>query len=165
MCTRELNSCRVYDMTNTTRTLTEEDQDAITELLLGRRVVRAEGNELELDNGTIIQADGHEGGCSCSAGDYWLEKLNRVDNAITRVEFDYHPGGDYPLPYNYMTNEYEPIKSAADHPDNPPADSYEGFYRIFVYAENEQINLVQFNGSDGNGYYGTGFYLNVRVPE
>lgn len=121
-----------------TRTLNEYDQDSITELLLGRRVVRAEGSELELDNGVVIEAEGNQGCGGCTSGWYHLETLNRVDNAITRVEFDYAPDDD----------DYESG----------------GHYTIFVYAEQEQINLVQFNGSDGNGYYGTGFELQVRMP-
>ena len=50
---------------------------------------------------------------------------------------------------------------------NDPACDYgdgEGVYSIFVYAENKKINLVTFEGSDGNGYYGTGYYVTVRKP-
>ena len=131
--------------------LDEEDQKEITELLLGHKVVRVDSEHLLLDNGTVVKAIGHEGGCSCSAGDYSLSVLNGVDNIITRVEYDYQPHGDYD-----------------DHPEKPhhpddPADEWTGYYRIFVYAENKQINLIQFDGSDGNGYYGTGFELLVRV--
>jgi len=144
--------------------LNEEDRDEIEALLLGRRVVDVEGINLTLDNGVVIEALGGEGGCSCGAGDYDVEVLNRVNNAITRVEFDYCPAGDDEHRYNPETGRYDLVVNRTEHPDNPK-DSYTGWYRIFVYAENEQINLMQFNGSDGNGYYGTGFALRVRVPE
>lgn len=130
--------------------LDDNSKQEITDLLLGHKVVKVDSEHLMLDNGTVIKAIGHEGGCSCSAGDYSLSVLNGVDNIITRVEYDYQPHGDY---------DDRPEKRG--HPDDP-ADEWVGYYRIFVYADNEQINLMQFDGSDGNGYYGTGFELLVR---
>ena len=133
------------------RTLTQDSTKEIESLLMGRKVTKADGEHLLLDDGTVIKAIGHDGGCACSAGCYDLSVLNGVDNIITRVEFDYRPAGDYE----------EPERSG--HPDDP-ADSWTGYYRIFVYAENQQINLMQFDGSDGNGYYGTGYEILVRDP-
>jgi hypothetical protein len=37
----------------------------------------------------------------------------------------------------------------------------DGYYRIFVFADNRRINVASFDGSDGNGYYGTGWWLAV----
>lgn len=37
----------------------------------------------------------------------------------------------------------------------------EGVYRIFVVADATEINIAEFIGDDGNGYYGTGFNLTV----
>ena len=34
------------------------------------------------------------------------------------------------------------------------------YYSIYVYAEQPQL-LAEFEGSDGNGYYGTGFTITV----
>lgn len=136
--------------------LDQADHEAIEELLLGRRIVAAEqgdvpipGNEdsyydrtaegvLTLDDGTRIYAKGNEGDCSCSAGDYFLKHLAAVDNVITSVRFDDHPGGD-----GYDSD-------------------YEGWYRIFVVADAAEINIASFEGSDGNGYYGTGYDLWVQ---
>jgi hypothetical protein len=132
------------------RSLREDDCEEITALLTGHRVVKVDGEHLVLDNGTTIKAIGHVGGCSCGAGDYDLSVLNGVDNVITRVEFDYQPGG-----------EWDPPEREKAHPDDPD-DKWTGFYRVFVFADNQQINLMQFDGSDGNGYYGTGFELLVR---
>lgn len=131
--------------------LDEDDREEITDLLIGRKVEKVDGEHIRLDDGTIIKAIGHDGGCACSAGCYDLAVLNGVDNIITNVEYDYRPAGDYENP------------EKSGHPDDPE-DDWEGYYRIFVYADNQQINLMQFNGSDGNGYYGTGFEILVRKP-
>jgi hypothetical protein len=133
--------------------LREEDRDEITALLMGRKVEKVDGEHLLLDDGTVIKAIGHDGGCACSAGCYDLTVLNGVDNIITRVEYDYQPAGDW---------KAEPRETP--HPDDPE-DEWTGFYRIFVFADNQQINLMQFDGSDGNGYYGTGFELLVRKAD
>ena len=132
--------------------LNQEDTNEIENLLIGHAVKKVDGEHLVLDNGTTIKAIGHDGGCACSAGCYDLSVLNGVDNIITRVEFDYQPAGDYDKP------------EFSGHPDDP-TDGYTGYYRVFVFADNQQINLMQFDGSDGNGYYGTGFEILVRVGE
>lgn len=135
------------------RTLSETDQEAITALLMGHKVVKVDGEHLMLDDGTVIKAIGHDGGCSCSAGCYDLADLNGVDNIITRVEYDYHPDGD---------DSWDDKPTAAQTCEHGPSERYEGHYRVFVYAENQKINLMSFNGTDGNGYYGTGFEILVR---
>jgi hypothetical protein len=134
--------------------LNENDEDKISALLMGRRVVKADSEHLILDDGTTLKMIGHEGGCACSAGDYALSVLNGSDNVITRVEYDYHPAGDFD-PYDKPND----AKTC-----DPEQDDWTGHYRIFVYADNERINLMQVDGSDGNGYYGTGFEIVVR-PE
>ena len=41
--------------------------------------------------------------------------------------------------------------------------SDEGYsYKIFVYAEDKRIKILQVDGSDGNGYYGTGYSILVK---
>jgi hypothetical protein len=132
------------------RVLTHDDQTEIERLLVGRKVTKVDDEHLVLDNGTVIKAIGHDGGCACSAGCYDLSVLNDADNVITRVEFDYKPAGDGDYP--------EPDPEDPDAPD----DRWTGYYRVFVFAEDKRINLMQFDGSDGNGYYGTGFEILVR---
>lgn len=125
------------------------DEDRLRALLFGKTVVLAEivdeppesytsgpYGRLTLSDGTVLEVWGNEGGCSCSAGDYPLTELNACDNAITNVEIEAHPTGD-------------------DHNDYT-----EGFFRIFVVAEDRRL-LASFDGSDGNGYYGTGWWLRV----
>ena len=134
------------------RTLNQDQQEEITNLLLGHKVTKVDNEHLVLDNGTVIKAIGHDGGCACSAGVYDLSVLNGVDNVITRVDFDYHPAGDDD-PWD-GPNEAKKC--------NPEQEDYSGHYRIFVFADAQKINLMQFDGWDGNGYYGTGFELLVR---
>ena len=135
--------------------LTEDDHDQIAELLMGKTVVKVDDEHLLLSDGTVLKAIGHEGGCACSAGDYDLTELNGVDNIITSVEFDDHPAGDGD-PWGDELAEHQKCEHG------PGEDKYTGHYRIWVYAENQKINLMTVEGSDGNGYYGTGYGLLVR---
>lgn len=131
-------------------TLTDDNQDEITALLMGRKVTKVDGEHLMLDDGTVIKAIGRDGGCACSAGCYDLSVLNGVDNIITRVEYDYRPSSNWDHP------------TFDDGDPDAPDDKWTGYYRVFVYAENQRVNLMQFDGTDGNGYYGTGFEILVR---
>lgn len=136
----------------------ENDHEQVEALLLGRTVVEARETEeiipgsershwrehaegvLVLDDGTRLYLKGNDGGCWCSAGCYPLRELNGTPNVITKVEFVDAPGGD-------------------------DEEHYEGYYSIYVYAENRKINLATFEGSDGNGYYGTGYRIYVVAAE
>jgi len=116
---------------------TEQDKADISELLMGHKVTKITDDMLFLDNGTKLTLMGNQGGCSCGAGDYELSELNGVDNIITAVEFVDDPSGD----------GFGPTV---------------GVYKIFVYADNQKINLATFSGTDGNGYYGTGYRIHVE---
>ena len=124
-----------------------EDTQSIVDALLGRRIVKLEKPpvsaysmgkaQILLDDGTVLLLEGRDGGCACSAGCYSLEhlaSLGDVDNIITNVVFHNDPQED------------------------------NGEYSIFVFADNKKINLATFEGHDGNGYYGTGYYITVRKP-
>lgn len=132
------------------KTFNHSQEDNIREILMGHRVInveifsesiRLEGKwgevegKLTLDNGQMLYVIPNKGGCSCSSGDYDLTSLERVDNLITRVDFET--------------------------PDSSKWGDVEGAYRIFVLAGHERINLLSIEGSDGNGYYGTGYELVV----
>lgn len=116
-------------------------ENRLRELLVGRKVIQAKKDErgaglLTLDNGTILKVGGNEGCGGCSSGWYDLAVLNTCDNAITNVEVE-EPEGD----------EYD----------------REGEYRIFVFADARTL-LASFDGSDGKGDYGTGWWLSVVNP-
>lgn len=131
--------------------LKEHQEDEIRDLLMGHCVVKVEVFEegfrlkgsysdakgkLTLDDGREVYVVPNEGGCSCGAGDYDLSSLERVDNIITRVDFE----------------------ATEEGPDEWEKDTT---YRIFVLAGHERINMLSIQGSDGNGYYGTGYELVV----
>jgi hypothetical protein len=137
----------------------QSDDTDIPNLLVGHKIVRAEMGSfpipgetadswvgpaeglLVLDDGTELYLTGHDGGCACSAGCYPLASVATVDNIITSAHLNTDPSTD---------DDYE--RSA-------------GVYQIFVFADAQAINVAEFRGTDGNGYYGTGFALTVRKPE
>lgn len=116
------------------------DEKEIKELLIGHKVKVKNNNgqsaELELDNGIILEVLANEGCGGCSSGWYSIEKLNEVDNAITNVEFNEHS-----------------------------IDGYEYSYNIFVFCEDTRIHLLEVDGDDGNGYYGTGYTITVKLTK
>jgi hypothetical protein len=133
------------------------DGDKIAELLVGRQIVHAEmGGDypdfprltswdrpegmLVLDDGTKLYLEGNDGGCACSAGCYPLKHVAATENIITSARLHSSPDEDY-------------------------SQEGEGVYQIFVFAGAEEINVASFEGSDGNGYYGTGFALTVVRPD
>ncbi len=116
-----------------------EDEAQIKSLLMGRRVTKVNDTTLELDDGRILKIRGNEGCGGCSSGWYEIEELNDCpNNAIFNVEFEHTYDVDEDA--CYRGNET---------------------YRIFVYAENEKIKLLEVNGSDGSGFYGSGYWIDV----
>ena len=134
----------------------ETHEAEIAAALEGRTIVTAEaqyvsvpdscgGREpyegtLTLDDGTRLVVRGNDGGCGCSAGCYPLSHLAATPGLITKAEV-----------------VSEPVHEGMD-------GAGEGRYAIYVYSENRRINAAEFVGSDGNGYYGTGFQLIVLEP-
>ena len=135
--------------------LSQDTPDEIRSLLTGRRVTKVAEDHLLLDNGAVLRLFGNDGGCACSAGCYGLTELNGVDNMITAVEFEDEPGGDG-VPCRTCGKGYCY--------ESGHASGSQGHYKIFVFAEAQKINLATFEGSDGNGYYGTGYHILVRRP-
>lgn len=120
----------------TIKSLDECDEEKIKELLIGRKV-KVEGDNLILDNGIVLEIVANEGCGGCYSGWYSITKLNEVDNAITNVEF--------------ICDE-----------DVLDKESDDTSYKIFVFCEDTRIKLLQVDGSDGNGYYGTGYTIMVK---
>jgi hypothetical protein len=120
----------------------EYNKAEISALLLGHRVTKVTDDTLQLDDGRLLTFVGNDGGCACGGGDYNLTELNGVDNIITHVEYADEPGcGDW------------------------DSRTYSGYYKIFVFAGHQRINLATFTGDDGSGYYGTGYAIHVRADE
>ena len=131
------------------------DVEEICKVLVGRRIVEARmvsGSDLielsreaydrinnidnvgvlTLDNGIQLFIEGNAGCGGCSSGWYDVSKVATTNNAIMGVRVEY-----------------------------TDKDGYETMYRLFVFSENEEVNAAVVEGSDGNGYYGTGFYVYV----
>ena len=108
------------------------NEEELKNLLIGHSIKKINGDTLELDNGIKLRFMGNEG-CLCGSGDYDITELNECKNVITDAEFDeeYTDGWD------------------------------EKSYKLFVYSENKKIKLLQCDGNDGNGYYGTGYHIKV----
>src|SRR5882762_902435 len=139
-----------------TETWYKENNDVeISELFVGRRIVAAEQGEfsiddrywsfgakpqgrLTLDDGAFVYVLPNVGGCNCGAGDYELTSLAKVDNIITSVRLAEDQAE--------RTSRYEEVDTS---------------YRIYVVADAVEINAVQIDGNDGNGYYGSGYELIV----
>ena len=118
----------------------EHFEDNVKYLLLFHKIISAEQIDdqtamLTLDNGTVLKVVGNEGCCGCDNGRFSLDALNRCDNAITDVRCLHTVDGDY---------------------------SDKDVYNLYVFADSEMINCIQFSGYD-NGCYGTGYSLDVVV--
>lgn len=119
------------------RTLCEQDEKEIEELLLGRKVTVDDYDNLVLDNGVVLKIYPNIGCYGCESGNYYLQHISSVNNAITNVEF---------------VEEFED-------------DFYYEHYRIFVIADGMTTELLDVYGTDGNGYYGTGYTIDVYIPD
>lgn len=119
------------------KTLCEQNEKEIEELLLGHKVTADDYDKLILDNGVVLQINPNIGCGACESGNYYLEHISSVNNAITNVEF---------------VEEFED-------------DCYYEHYKIFVIADGMTTELLDVYGTDGNGYYGTGYTIDVYIPD
>lgn len=119
------------------RTLCEQNEKEIEELLIGHKVTVDDYDNLVLDNGVVLQINPNIGCGGCESGNYYLEHIASVNNAITNVEF---------------VEEFED-------------DCYYEHYKIFVIADGMTTELLDVYGTDGNGYYGTGYTIDVYIPD
>lgn len=115
-----------------------DEKKRLNELFVGHSVKKVAKDHLQLDDGTMIRLVGNEGCGGCISGYYELAELGEVENVITKIEVLEETG---------------------------PDEWSDTIYRLFVFADHKKINLATFEGSDGNGYYGTGFRLIVRRPQ
>ena len=99
---------------------------------------------LTLDDGTQLVAMGRGGGCVCGQGDFEFTKAfyqgsptARIMNAMVEME-----GADW----------YDMAISATG-------------FKVFVIVEDEKLPLLEFDGYEGDGFYGRGFWLSVYPAE
>ena len=119
------------------KTLCEQNEKEIEELLLGHKVTADDYDKLILDNGVVLQINPNIGCGACESGNYYLDHISSVNNAITNVEF---------------VEEFED-------------DCYYEHYKIFVIADGMTTELLDVYGTDGSGYYGTGYTIDVYIQD
>ena len=119
------------------KTLCEQNKKEIEELLLGHKVTADDYDKLILDNGVVLQINPNIGCGACESGNYYLDHISSVNNAITNVEF---------------VEEFDD-------------DCYYEHYKIFVIADGMTTELLDVYGTDGNGYYGTGYTIDVYIQD
>ena len=118
------------------------EEELLNELLYHKITsVNYEANILTLDNGVKLYFIGNEGCGGCTSGNYDITEFNPdvVDNAITNVKL-----------------VEEPLTSG---------EWQDNVYELFIYTENKEMKLLRCEGTDGNGYYGSGFRVKVIFPE
>lgn len=124
-----------------TTTKSYDETDNLTEVFVGRRIVSVDNatDTFTLDNGAVVQIVGNEGCGGCGSGWYSVDRIASTEHVITGVSVS----GDF------VDEESEDER-----------------YTIVVYSAGvpagEEIATI--SGNDGNGYYGTGFTINVALP-
>jgi hypothetical protein len=113
------------------------DSDDLSPVLAGRYVTKVDGDTLTLDDGTVLAFEGNVG-CCCGSGDYWLTELFQRGTPNARI----------------MSAEVETTQLGDDEYDDTR-------YTLFVIVDDERLPLAEFEGNDGNGYYGSGFNITV----
>lgn len=93
---------------------------------------------ITLDDGTQLVAMGRGGGCVCGQGDFEFTKAfyqgsptARITNAMVEMEGEPAYGGG--------------ISATC--------------FKVFVIVDDEKLPLLEFDGCEGEGYYGRGFWL------
>ena len=104
--------------------------------LIGHKIIKIDINRhiLTLDNNSMIQFIANRGCGGCTSGNYDITEFNPsvADNVITNVTVS---------------------EKDLDNPDS----WRDRLYEIFIFAENQEMKLLDCEGSDGNGCYGTGY--------
>ena len=118
--------------------------DLLKELLVGRRIVAvkdegADTSGLVLDNGVTLYVVPNEGCGDCTAGRWWIERIDKADSAITDVRWDERI-------FNYDESYDEECDTRV---------------KIFVYTESdiEAKEILTLEGYEDSGFYGEGFEL------
>lgn len=114
------------------------DNDDLSPVLAGRYVTKVDGDTLTLDNGLMLEFEGNEG-CTCGSGTYDLTKLFQRGTPTARIM-----SADVTTRLTDEDDEYSDV-----------------IYTLFVIVDDERLPLAEFEGNDGNGYYGSGFHVTV----
>lgn len=113
------------------------DNDDLTPVLAGRYVTKVDGDTLTLDNGLMLEFEGNEGCSWCGSGTYGLTELFQRGTPTARIM-----SADVTTRLTDEDDEYSDV-----------------IYTLFVIVDDERLPLAEFEGNDGNGYYGSGFQV------
>lgn len=93
---------------------------------------------MELSDGRVFKVKPNIGGCCCGSGDYYVLSFAKTTNVITNVEFV-----------------------------GSPESSVERTFRVFVLCDGlpNKEELFVVSGDDGNGWYGTGFWVELTEKD
>lgn len=113
-----------------------DDHYMMEKMLLGRSIVAADDDTLTLDDGGKLEVMGNDGCDGCHSGNYDVTAVSDFPNVITSVEVQ-----------------------------RGKRENGGTVYRLFVYSAGlKPGEVATVEGSDGNGYYGTGFSIRVISP-
>lgn len=115
------------------------DSDDMSPVLAGRYVVEAGDDAITLDDGTVLEFEGNEGCGWCCSGNYGLTELFQRGTPTARIM-----SADVTTRLTDEDDEYSDV-----------------IYTLFVIVDDERLPLAEFEGNDGNGYYGSGFHVTV----
>lgn len=119
------------------KTISYLEEDSIIDLFKGSSIVRVENDTtLYLSNGAVVDVNPNSGCWGCVSGNFSVSQLNQIENVITNVEVS---------------------------KNQDPENQEKTVYTIFVYTELTagKETLVEVYGDEGNGWYGTGYTLEV----
>ena len=116
--------------------------DDLSPVLAGRYVTKVDGDTLTLDDGTVPELEGNVG-CDCGSGTYDLTELFQRGTPTARIM-----SADVTTRLTDEDDEYSDV-----------------IYTLFVIVDDERLPLAEFEGNDGNGYYGSGFRVTVTRKE
>lgn len=117
----------------------------VKQAIIGKRIASIQQDDdfkatVTLDDGTLLQVEGNEGGCECANGDWpisnLLANMTRPKGRIMNAWID-----------NQITVDDHFMEIG-------------GPITVFIMVEGEEYPLVEFTGYD-NGWYGHGFYCRV----
>lgn len=121
------------------RTIYHSDKEAIVNLFVGKSVVRT----------------------GCKESDWGRHDCTMTLSDGTILEIEGNEGCGGCLEGHYFVTELNECENIITNVELVDHDGYSERYEVFVYADNRKINLLTVEGSD-NGYYGYGYWINVR---
>lgn len=109
--------------------------------LIGHQIVKIDSETIELDNGYIVKITPNCG-CTCGKGDSYIDLATTPDESLDAavMNVDYEEVWDY------------------ERYDSPS-------FKIFILTKNNKICFEGNDATNGEPYYGSGFWVRATMPE